>query len=119
MVPISIDKLKKSQQFIDEIRWDVTPKIFFEPSYAQDDESGKPVDITHGYMLYVDLVNDKPALVIMQLKRIMSKTVGYVHDIPEELLREALHCQESDCVGGMYPLNNKLVGWLKKEFGLS
>jgi hypothetical protein len=65
------------------------------------------------------VIDDKPALVIMQLKPITSKTVGYVLDIPEGILREAMHCQDSDCIGGMYPLTDKLEGWLKKEFGLS
>jgi hypothetical protein len=116
---ISFDVLKESPLIIKDIRWDVTPKIFFNPSSTPSDESGESVDTTFGYMLYVDLIDDKPALVIMQLKPFSSKTVGYVFDIPVELLREAMHCTESDCIGGMYPLTEKLEGWLKKEFGLS
>lgn len=116
---LSFHELKNSPLIINDIRWDVTPKIFINPSSAPVDESGKGVDITYGYMLYVDLMDDKPALVIMQLRRVISKTVGYILDIPEELLREAMHCVDSDCISGMYPLSEKLGEWLKKEFNLS
>lgn len=115
MVLVSIDKLKNSKYFLENIRWDVTPKIFLEPRSS----SGDVVDTTHGYMLYVDLVKDKPTLVIMQLKDIMSKTVGYVSDIPEDMLKEALNCIATECVSGMYPIGEKLEGWLKREFGIS
>ncbi len=109
---IKMDALKNSSHFIENIRWDVTPKIFFDPG-------DKPVDITHGYMLYVDVIHDRPALAIMQLKRIMSKTVAYLNDIPEELLTEAMHCSTAECIGGMYPLTEKLTEWLREELGLS
>ncbi len=118
MVLISIEDLKKSPHITDEIRWDVTPKVFFDPSPAHDKTGNEP-DITYGYMLYVDLIDDKPALVIMQLRKIMSRTVGYVRDIPEELFKEAMQCPDSDSVGGMRPLPETLEPWLKKEFGLA
>jgi hypothetical protein len=114
-----MDVLKESPLIIKDIRWDVTPKIFFNPSPAPRDALGGSVDITYGYMLYVDLIDEKPALVIMQLKPITSKTVGYVFDIPEELLKAAMQCAGSDCIGGMYPLTEKLENWLKKEFSLA
>ncbi|MBI5098922.1 MAG: hypothetical protein HZB30_06750 [Nitrospirae bacterium] len=115
MVLVSIDKLKNSKYFLENIRWEVTPKIFLEPRSP----SGENVDTTHGYMLYVDLVKDKPTLVIMQLKDIMSKTVGYVADVPGDLLKDAINCTTNECVSGMYPLGEKLENWLKKEFGLN
>jgi hypothetical protein len=116
MLLIKLDTLKKSSDIIKDIRWDVTPKIFMDPDSTSGDE---PVDISHGYMLYVDIVNDVPALVIMQLKRIMSKSVGYVYDIPEDLLKESMSCTSSECIGGMYPMARSLQDWLKKEMNLS
>ena len=116
MILIKFDTLKESRDITKEIRWDVTPKIFIDPGSASGDE---PADITHGYMLYVELVHDKPALVIMQLKRIMSKSVGYVFDIPEDLMNESMSCSSSECIGGMYPLAKSLEDWLKKEMNLS
>lgn len=115
MLLISVNKLKDSEHFRDNIRWDVTPRIFLNPKTS----TGETVDVTHGYMLYIDLVNGKPEMVIMQLKDIMSKTVGYVSDIPEDMLKEAMNCVATECVSGMYPLGEKLENWLKKEFGLN
>lgn len=115
MIHLSLDRLKESDDLIKEIRWDVTPQIFLDPSSVPGDE---PADITHGYMLYVDLVQDKPALIIMQLRRIMSKTVGYVCDVPEDLMRDAMHCSAKECISGMYPLGERLEAWLKKELGV-
>ena len=119
MVKIGFAELKKSPSIIEEVRWDVTPRIFFEPSSGPRDSTGKPMDTSYGYMLYVDMIQDQPALVIMQLKRIMSRTVGYVLDIPDDMLREAMYCEASECIQGMYPLSDRLRKWLRKEFGLS
>jgi len=116
---ISINDVKQNQSFIQGIRWEVTPKIFMSPSSGPRSESGKLIDITSGYMLYVDLVNDKPMLMIMLLKRMMSQNVGCIIDIPEELLLAAMKCKVPDCIAGMYPITGKLEDWLKKELGVS
>ncbi len=116
---MSIDILKKSKYFIENIRWDVTPKVFLSPKSTSENVSKKSIDTTYGYMLYVDFINEKPVLVIMKLKYVISQTVGYVDDIPEDLLREAMRCTETECVAGMYPLSEKLKDWLKKALGLS
>jgi hypothetical protein len=115
---LNIEELKKSKYFVDNIRWDITPKIFVNPSSACD-ESGKPADISHGYMFYVDLINDKPALAVIQLKYAYSKTVGYIYEIPEDLLRESMDCDDSACVVGMYPVTDTLAAWLKQAFSIA
>ncbi len=118
MENLYIEELKKSEYFLEHIRWDITPKIFVDPSSAGG-ESGEPADISHGYMFYVDMIHDRPALVVMQLKYAYSKSVGYIYEIPEDLLREAMNCQDSECIVGMYPVTDKLVDWLKKAFGIA
>jgi hypothetical protein len=116
---LSINDVKQNQTFIQGIRWEVTPKIFMDPSSAPRSESGKPIDITYGYMLYVDIVNEKPVLMIMMLKRMMSQNVGYISEVPEDLLYEAMNCKGPDCIAGMYPIPGKLKDWLKKELDVS
>lgn len=116
---LSINDLKKDESFIQGIRWDLTPKIFMNPSSAPRSESGRMVDVTFGYMLYMDLVNDKPTLMIMLLRRMMSQNIGSITGIPEDLLRDAMNCKGPDCIGGMYPITGKLEDWLKKELGVS
>jgi len=116
MEHISLEKLKNSSEFTENIRWDVTPRIFLEPRVSA---GGEAVDTTHGYMLYVDMIHEKPALMIMVLKSMTSKTVGFVLDIPDDLLKESMECIASECISGMYPLGERLEQWLKKEFGLA
>jgi len=118
MLKLSINDLKKSEKFIKNIRWDVTPKIFLNPESAKD-KDGKKADVTHGYMLYVDEVMHKPAVVIMQMKYMMSRTVGFIYDVPEDLLKDAMKKDDPESVAGMYPLTDKLKNWLKKQFGLA
>jgi len=112
---VDIEKLKASEDFVGNIRWDVTPKVFMDPKTA----SGETVDVSYGYMFYVDLVKDRPHLIIMQLKHPLSKTVAYVQGVPEDLLRECMLCTPSECISGMYPISEKLEKWLKKGLGLS
>lgn len=111
MTEITLEKLKNSTGFTENIRWEVTPRIFLEPRGE--------VDMSHGYMLYVDMIHDRPAIVIMVLRPITSKTVGYIYDVPEDLLKESMECTSSECISGMYPLTAQLESWLKKEFGLA
>lgn len=113
---LSLDKLKTSKEFTENIRWDITPKIFLSPSSAPGEKS---VDLSYGYMLYVDIIHEKPAVFVMVLKPLMSKTAGYICDIPKNLLSEALHCTAGKCVSGMYPLTKELEDWIKKELGLA
>ncbi|HDZ61544.1 MAG TPA: hypothetical protein ENH40_00150 [Nitrospirae bacterium] len=114
----SINDLKVFKDFRDNIRWDVTPKIFIQPTYAKkEDGSNVKVDI-NGYMLYVDMVSSKPTVVIMKNGPSMSLTVGYIEAVPESLLNDALNCCASEeCITGMYPLTDALKAWLKKEIG--
>lgn len=116
---LSVHDIKQNRSFIQSIRWEVTPKIFMNPSSGPRSEAGKCIDITYGYMLYVDRVNEKPALMIMMLKRMMSQNVGHIIGIPDDLLRDAMNCKCADCIGGMYPITGKLEDWLKKELGVS
>jgi hypothetical protein len=120
MEHVSIKQLKGNKKFLENIRWDVTPRIFFEPRFSKkDDEQETTERNIDGYMLYVDLVYKKPAVVIMSNRPLLSRTVAYIDEVPDELLKEATHCTASECVSGMYPLTKKIEKWLKKALGLS
>ncbi len=116
MVPLSIEKVKVSPAFIEEIRFDITPRLFVDPKSAP---GGKPADISHGYMLYIDLKDDSPVIMVMQMKQIMCRSVAYITDAPEDLLKASMECAGEECIEGMYPLSEELTAWLKKEFGMS
>lgn len=119
MQATTISELKQQSYFLEHVRWEVTPRVFLSPKVTAEDGSVATIDTSYGYMLYVDLVDEKPAVIIMQLKELISKTVSYINEAPEELLREAMQCAGKECIGGMYPLTEKLENWLKKELGLS
>lgn len=116
----AVKDLKVFQNFLDDIRWDVTPKIFMQPRFAKTEE-GKDIECNiDGYMLYIEMVADRPTVVIMKNLPAMSQTVGYLKGVPEDLLNEALTCcAEGECQAGMYPLSKNLEVWLKKELGVS
>jgi hypothetical protein len=120
MEHVSIKALKGKKEFIDNIRWDVTPKKLLEPqSPGRDSGGGGPPVNTDGYMMYVEVINNSPVLVIMKNRYAMSKTIAYVDDVPEDLLREAAHCSPEQCIVGMYPLTANLEEWLKETLGIS
>ncbi len=116
MVPLSMEKLKVSPGFIEDLRFDITPRLFVDPKSAPGDE---PADLTHGYMLYIDLMDKKPVIMVMQMKSIVCRSVAYITDVPEELLRESMENAGTECAEGMYPLGEELENWLKKELGIS
>jgi hypothetical protein len=118
MEHVSIHELKGKMEFLDNIRWDISPKILLNPQllYAGKNPGKENIDMD-GYILYVEIINNTPVLVIMKNKYSMSVTVAYVTDVPEDLLRESVRCSPTECVAGMYPINQKLEDWLKKALG--
>ncbi len=116
MIALNFEKIKSTKAFTESVRWDVTPKIFLAPRTGPGTEQ---IDLTYGFMLYIDMVDERPALAIMVLKPMLSKTAGYTHDIPDDMLKECMQCDTSECISGMYPITAKLEQWLKKEFGLA
>ena len=120
MEQVSINALRDKKVFIENIRWDVTPKIFVSPGFSQQElESERARGGKDEYMLYIDSIHDKHVLMIMKLRYSYSTTVAYVTDIPADLLLEATNCPPEECIEGMFPLSKKLEDWLKKELGLS
>ena len=115
MIPLSIEKLKESRVFLKEIRFDITPKLFADPKSAP----GKPADLGYGYMLYIDLMKERPVIMVMQLRQIICKSVGYITDVPQELLKSSMESAGTECAEGMYPLSEELITWLKKELSIS
>ena len=110
-----MEKAKDSPGFTEEIRFDITPKLFVDPKSAP----GEPADLTNGYFLYIDLAETKPVIMIMQMRSISCRTVGYITDTPEDLLKAAMESAGDEVCSGMYPLGDELTAWLKKEFKIS
>lgn len=116
----TVDELKESEKFLTSIQWDLTPKAFIAPGHIEH-ETGyvKAEDKILKYMLYVDLLDNKPIVMIMKIRGGSSATAGCIENVPEDLLKEALTCNAGECASGMYPLTAKLMDWLKRELGIS
>ena len=116
MEPLSIEKVKVSPRFTEEIRFDMTPRLFVDPKSAPGD---KPANLSHGYMLYIDLMENRPVVMVMQMKSIVCRSVGYITDVPDDLLKSAMESAGDECASGMYPLGDELTAWFKKELNIS
>jgi hypothetical protein len=114
----SIDDLRESEKFLGSIRWDMTPKRFLAPEASKAGET-KPGEGLITYMLYVDLMYDKPALMIMKLRGSMSMTIGFIEGVPDDLLKEAVEGEPAESGAGMFPLTDRLERWLKEKLGRS
>ncbi len=116
----TVDELKESEKFLKSIQWELTPKAFIAPGHSEYKTGhGETENAILKYMLYVDLLNNKPVVMIMKLRGGMSTTAGCIEDVPEDLLKEATLCNTEECASGMYPLTDKLRDWLKIELGIS
>lgn len=116
----TVDELKESEKFLKSIQWDLTPKAFIAPGHSeQKTKHGEAKNAILRYMLYIDLLDNKPTVMIMKLRGGSSATAGCIEDVPEDLLKEAMVCNAEECASGMYPLTDKLSDWLKRELGIS
>ncbi len=103
----TIEELKDDENFLKNIRWDITPKKFLKPSKE---------DKIDGFMLYVDTAGESPVLMIMKNYSLGSVTAGNVEGVPKNLIDES--ASSSECTAGMCPLSPALQEWLKKELGV-
>ncbi|MBI4686372.1 MAG: hypothetical protein HY756_01070 [Nitrospirae bacterium] len=103
----TIEELKDDENFLKNIRWDITPKKFLKPAKT---------DKIDGVMLYVETGGEHPVLMIMKNYSLGSVTAGNIEGIPNNLIDESASSPE--CISGMCPLSTALQGWLKKELGL-
>ncbi len=119
MKPLNLDNLRKNQKIINRIKLDITPEILFQPLFERATEGYEErVKEREGYMFYIEIMRFKPTLMLMNTYQNMSVTVGLVEGVPEELLESAVRNKSEECKAGMYPIDDGLKEWLKKELGL-
>jgi hypothetical protein len=116
----SLDELKKDNKVIQDILWDLEPKQLSEPSYCINTEGKQEKRIIRGYVFYIDAMpDDKPGLFLMcHTSSSYAETVAHITEIPDELISEAIEENKSRVYFKMYPINEKIKTWLKKELGL-
>lgn len=119
MKTIRIDSLKENPKIINKIKIEMTPEILFRPLFARATEGyEEKVKEKEGYMFYIEIVRSKPTLMLMNTYQNMSVTIGLIEGVPEDLLENAVRNKSGECKAGMYPIDDVLKEWLKKELGL-
>lgn len=116
---LKLSRLKKIAIFMQHLRLDVTPEMIFKPRFIHTkDDVYKALEI-RGFSFYIESLAREPRLIIMKSHSLTSKTMGEVDDVPEELLKNAVSHNGIKDIGGMYPIDDGLAEWIRKELGLS
>jgi hypothetical protein len=104
---------------MDHVRFDVTPETLFKPRFVSGPERKHLIQETQGFMFYVDYMDGAASLMVMKTYNLTSKTVGEVLDVPQDLLHGAATREGVRDICCMYPIDEALEVWIKKELGLS
>lgn len=116
---IPIEKLKGNRGFLRQLRLDIKPADLFTPRFVGPETDRKVLRETNGYMFYIDFMKDiKPTLMLMRTIDLQSQTAGEVSGAPAELLEAAVKKEGVKEISGMYPIDNALEAWLRKELGV-
>ncbi len=115
---ISLKDLKADSHFAGNIIWDYEPKHLMDPRCSTTKKE-KPLKKSQCYIFYIETMDEKPGLSLMVLKFSgYAETIAHIEEIPGEMLTEAIQENRDKEYFSMYPINKKIEGWLKKEFGI-
>jgi len=116
-----MDRLKKFGVFLKHLRFDVTPEVLFRPRFVNADNREAMMCETQGFSFYIDYMggNHTPTLMIMKTYNLPSKTIGEVEGAPADLLLGAVKRKGVRDYAGMFPIDEAVENWLKKELGLA
>lgn len=113
---ISLGNLKKNKFILQHILWDFEPKQLMQSRFAKAAEDPGTSRPPSGYILYIETMEKTPGLFLMiQNAAGYAETFAKIADVPQDLLEEAIQENRSKEHFRMYPINQKLKEWLKKE----
>ncbi|MDA8169987.1 MAG: hypothetical protein M0Z59_09895 [Nitrospiraceae bacterium] len=117
MLDIKIARLRKNRVFIDNLRFDLTPAMLFKPRFANCGGQEELIKEIQGFSFYIDYMPDmpRPELMVMKTYNLTSKSIAHIEDAPEDLLRGAVKAGGANHVMGMYPVDETVADWIKKE----
>jgi hypothetical protein len=116
----TFEDIKKEPYVIQNIRWDLQPKDLMEPRFKKTAESTEARGEIKGYIFYIEAMGEEPILFLMRhTAKEYGETVAQIHEVPKELLREAIEENKDRHYFGMYPINGTVEAWLKKELSVN
>ena len=117
---LSFADIKKEPFVISHILWDKEPKDLMEPRCSPTGVGAEQRPPLKGYVFYIDTMDKEPALFLMRhTAAAYAETLAQIHEVPQELLTEAIEENKSRHYFGMYPINDKIKEWLKTELAAS
>ncbi len=116
---LSLQEIKDEDFVKENILWDVMPKDLMKPTVCLTDCGIDRRDHIRGYIFYIDAVEDKPVLSLMRHTAAgYAETLAQIDEIPEEMLLEAIEENRDKEHFRMYPINQRVKGWLEEALGI-
>jgi hypothetical protein len=117
---LPLSSLKKNRHIIDHLLWDFEPKQLMQPRCGRTGEGSESATLSAGYILYIETMEKHPGLFLMvQSASGYAETFAKISDVPDALLAEAIQENRNREYFKMYPINEKLKEWLKKELRIT
>ncbi len=114
----SLKDVKEDPYVVQRIVWDFEPNQLMQSGLGSAEAESARDKIT-GYLFYIETTDEKPGLFLMRHTSYgYAETIAKIEEIPHDLISEAISENAGKEYGGMYPINGKIEGWLKNEFGI-
>ncbi len=117
---LKFDAIKEDPFVIQNILWNKEPKDLMEAKFKKTDHGIDRRDEISGYIFYIETMGEQPKLFLMRHTAMdFADTVAQIDEIPDELLNKAIEENKAKHYFGMYPIDEQVKAWLKKELGVS
>lgn len=116
---LGLNDIKRRQDILSEIKFNVTPQVMMEPRFQGRPEDLEKLKEITGYMFYIESQTEPPGLMLLRIGRSdITTTVGKIDEIPLEMIRNAIDKPVLSPAHGMYAITDEIRDWLQKELGL-
>jgi len=116
---LCLDELKVRPDILSEIKLDVTPQMMMEPRFQSRPEDLEKLKEISGYIFYIETETETPSVMLLKIGRTdITTTVGYVAEVPAEMVRKAVDKPLLPPVHGMYAITDEIRDWLRQALCL-
>jgi len=114
-----LKEIRKRPDILSGIKLEVTPRMVMEPRFHANREDLQKLKEIAGYLFYIESQCTPPALMLMKVGSTdITNTVGKIDEIPQDIIDRAMENPPEPPSHGMYPINEEIRAWLKKELGI-